>query len=101
MLGESSLPLTMLIAQHPDQFFPFWRGRKAWLPLAWIHFEQQCGAIQVARIAGGSDHICRKGCVLNQICRQSRVGFQTSGVSRVVAKNKQNNVFPTVRALVK
>ncbi len=55
-------PLTMLIAQYPDQFFPCWRSCKAWFLLARIHFEQQCGAIQVAGIAGGSDYICREGC---------------------------------------
>jgi hypothetical protein len=87
----------MLIAQSSDQLFPRVGSSKTGFLLDRVHLEQQCRAIQVAGIAGGSDHICRKGCLLNQICRQSRVGFQASGVLCKVAENKQGYIFLTVR----
>src|SRR5258708_18150922 len=87
----------MLVAQHPDQFFPLRRGSETGFLLARIHLEQQCWAIQVARIAGRSDHIGWEGSSLNDIGHEPPVGFQASSVARVIAENEQDDIFLTVR----
>src|SRR6266567_561252 len=92
-------PLTMLIAQSSEKLFPFVGSSKTWFLLDRVHLEQQSRAIQVAWIAGGSDHICREICLLNQLCRESRIGFQASDIGRVVAKNKQGNIFVAMETL--
>jgi hypothetical protein len=70
----------MLIAQRSDKSLPFWRSRKARFFLAWIYFQQQSRAIQVAGIAGWSDDIRQERLLLYQIFSKSCVGFQALNI---------------------
>ena len=58
--------LTMLITQSSDELSPLIGSSQTGFLLDRVHFEQQCRAIQVAGIAGGSDHVCREVRLLNQ-----------------------------------
>src|SRR5579884_3994201 len=94
------LPFAMLVGEHPDECFPFWRSGKRWFLLAWMHFEQQRGAIEIVGVTGRSDDIGREGCLSDEICCEPSIRFQACDILRQVPKNKQSDIFLAVCTLL-
>src|SRR5579885_671950 len=90
----------MLIAQNADQLFPFCGSGIARLTLIGVNLEQQSRAIQVARIAGWSNHVSGEGRSLNQISHQPTICFQASSVPGQVAKDEKDYIALAVSTYV-